>query len=25
LRLSEAFAGSGIRYWVLPIIEHGVM
>lgn len=23
--LREAFSGSGIRYWVLPIVEHGLM
>jgi len=25
LMLKEGFSGTGIRYWVLPIIEHGVM
>jgi hypothetical protein len=23
--IDEAFSGSGIRYWVLPIVEHGAI
>ncbi len=25
VKLREDFAGSGIQYWVLPVVEHGVI